>query len=128
MVMLVYDVTNEQSFQKLGAWLDLVRKRCPDKVLPGVVVANKIDLEERARVGAADGDEFARANTLEFFQVSAARNTHGACPSPPPASSGAGASRADTWADSETYGDQWMHPFSSSLRCLHGLMRKSSTA
>ena len=27
-----------------------VRKRCPEKVLPGVVVANKIDLEERSRV------------------------------------------------------------------------------
>ncbi|KAJ1490938.1 P-loop containing nucleoside triphosphate hydrolase protein [Baffinella frigidus] len=43
MVMLVYDVTNEQSFQNLGTWLDLVRKRCPEKMLPGVVVANKIE-------------------------------------------------------------------------------------
>ena len=48
--MLVYDVTNPDSFQHLGGWLDLVRKKCPEKVLPGVVVANKIDLEERQRV------------------------------------------------------------------------------
>jgi GTPase SAR1 family protein len=42
----VYDVTSPDSFQHLGGWLDLVRKKCPEKVLPGVVVANKIDLEE----------------------------------------------------------------------------------
>ena len=48
--MLVYDVTSPDSFQHLGGWLDLVRKKCPEKVLPGVVVANKIDLEERQRV------------------------------------------------------------------------------
>ena len=34
--------------------------------------------EVTLQVGAADGDEFARANTLEFFQVSAQRNTNGA--------------------------------------------------
>ena len=74
MVMLVYDVTNPDSFQHLGPWLDLVRKKCPEKMLPGVVVANKIDLEERQRVYIPEGQEFAKANNLEFVQVSAQRN------------------------------------------------------
>jgi len=74
MVMLVYDVTNPDSFQHLGPWLDLVRKKCPEKILPGVVVANKIDLEERQRVDIPDGQEFAKSNNLEFCQVSAQRN------------------------------------------------------
>jgi len=52
-----------------------VRKKCPEKALPGAVVANKVDLEERARVHSAEGSEFARANNLNFFQVSAYRNT-----------------------------------------------------
>jgi GTPase SAR1 family protein len=75
MVMLVYDVTNSQSFQNLGLWLDLVRKNCPEKMLPGVVVANKIDLEDRLRVDLSEGQEFAKGNNLEFVQVSAQRNT-----------------------------------------------------
>jgi len=76
MVMLVYDVTNPDSFQSLGPWLDLVRKKCPEKMLPGVVVANKIDLEERQRVYIPEGQEFAKSNNLEFVQVSAQRNVN----------------------------------------------------
>jgi len=67
MVMLVYDATNAESFQNLVTWLDMLRKRNPDRVLPGVsvapnpkpqtlhlkpytrLVANKIDLGERVR-------------------------------------------------------------------------------
>jgi len=37
-VIFVYDVTKPESFQNLGEWLDLVRKKCPEKVLPGVYV------------------------------------------------------------------------------------------
>ena len=74
MVMLVYDVTNPESFQNLGHWLALVRQKCPEKVLPGVVVANKIDLEERQRVYIPEGQDFAKHNNLEFVQVSAHRN------------------------------------------------------
>ena len=43
--MLVYDVTKPETFENLGPWLELVRRKCPEKALPGVVVANKIDLE-----------------------------------------------------------------------------------
>jgi intraflagellar transport protein 27 len=75
MVMLVYDVSNQDSFSNLGPWLDLLRKKCPEKVLPGVLVANKIDLEDRIRVQADEGSEFARAHNLKFVQVSAHKNT-----------------------------------------------------
>ena len=74
MVMLVYDVSNADSFNNLGTWLDLLRKTCPEKVLPGVLIANKIDLEDRFRVHTSEGSEFARTHNLEFVQVSAARN------------------------------------------------------
>ena len=74
MVMLVYDVTKPETFENLGPWLELVRRKCPEKALPGVVVANKIDCEERQRVFIPEGQEFAKSNHLEFVQVSAARN------------------------------------------------------
>lgn len=76
MVMLVYDVSNQDSFTNLGPWLDLLRKKCPEKVLPGVLVANKIDLEERIRVQTDEGSEFARSHNLNFVQVSAHKNTN----------------------------------------------------
>mmetsp|Transcript_11332 Transcript_11332/g.25765 ORF Transcript_11332/g.25765 Transcript_11332/m.25765 type:complete len:90 (-) Transcript_11332:320-589(-) len=37
------------------------------------VVANKVDLEDRAKVHTTEGAEFARNNSLEFCQVSAYR-------------------------------------------------------
>ncbi|EKX44929.1 hypothetical protein GUITHDRAFT_175448 [Guillardia theta CCMP2712] len=73
-VIFVYDVTKPESFQNLGEWLDLVRKKCPEKVLPGVVVANKVDLEDRVKVHTTEGAEFARNNSLEFCQISAFRD------------------------------------------------------
>ena len=76
MVMLVYDVSNQDSFNNLGSWLDLLRKKCPEKVLPGVLIANKIDLEDRIRVHTAEGSEFARQHHLEFMPVSAQKNTN----------------------------------------------------
>ncbi len=76
MVMLVYDVSNQDSFANLGPWLDLLRKKCPEKVLPGVLIANKIDLEDRVRVHTAEGSDFARLHNLEFVQVSAQKNTN----------------------------------------------------
>ena len=38
--------------------------------MTGVVVANKIDLENRAQVGPADGQAFASSIGFEFFEVS----------------------------------------------------------
>mmetsp|Transcript_25012 Transcript_25012/g.41194 ORF Transcript_25012/g.41194 Transcript_25012/m.41194 type:complete len:183 (-) Transcript_25012:154-702(-) len=67
--MLVYDVSNADSFKNLPTWLSAVRKVRPD--LPGVLVANKVDLEDRTVVSVAQGEEFARANNLAFFKTSA---------------------------------------------------------
>ena len=36
MMMLVYDATNVDSFENLNNWIDMIRKRNPDRVLPGV--------------------------------------------------------------------------------------------
>ncbi len=40
-----------------------------------MVVANKIDLENRTVVGAQDGQAFAQSIGFEFFQVSASKGT-----------------------------------------------------
>jgi len=76
MIMLVYDATNVESFNNVVTWLEMVRKTSPDKPLPGVLVANKIDLSERVRVHTSEANEFARRNDLEFFQLSAHTNSN----------------------------------------------------
>lgn len=68
--MLVYDVTNPDTFHLLRQWYEGVRQQNGGKQLTGVVVANKIDLENRAQVGPQDGHAFAESIGFDFFEVS----------------------------------------------------------
>jgi Ras-related protein Rab-28 len=44
-VVFVYDITNQQSFQDLDDWYELVVKGCKDKEMPLMcLVGNKVDL------------------------------------------------------------------------------------
>ena len=68
--MLVYDVTNPDTFHLLRQWHDGVKNQNQGRELSGVVVANKIDLENRAQVGPGDGQQFADSIGFEFCEVS----------------------------------------------------------
>ncbi|TNV78448.1 hypothetical protein FGO68_gene527 [Halteria grandinella] len=70
LIMLVYDVTNPDTFHLLRQWLEGIRQQNQGRALTGVVVANKIDLENRVAVGPADGAAFAKSIGFEFFEVS----------------------------------------------------------
>ena len=70
LVMLVYDVTNPDTFQLLRQWYEGVRQQNNGAHLQGVVIANKTDLENRAQVGPQDGAAFAESIGFEFFEVS----------------------------------------------------------
>jgi len=74
MVMVVYDVTNPDTFHLLRQWLDSIKQQNGGKSLPGVVIANKIDLENRIAVTPHDGQAFAQSIGFEFIEVSAQRN------------------------------------------------------
>lgn len=71
MVMVVYDVTNETSFNSCAKWLERVRSQKPDVAMPGVLVANKMDLDQRRVISTKVGREFAESNGLEYFECSA---------------------------------------------------------
>lgn len=70
MIMLVYDVTNPDTFHLLRQWLEGIKQQNQGRQLSGVVVANKIDLENRVAVGPQDGMAFAKSIGFEFFEVS----------------------------------------------------------
>ena len=70
LVLLVYDVTNPDTFHLLRQWYEGIKQQNNGKQLTGVVVANKIDLENRTQVGPQDGAAFADSIGFEFFEVS----------------------------------------------------------
>ncbi|XP_059302464.1 ras-related protein Rab-2-A-like [Lycium ferocissimum] len=69
--LLVYDVTQRDTFKKLSSWLDDIRKEGGER-LTVTVVANKCDVEGDIRVvSEEEGKEFARVNGCSFKEVSA---------------------------------------------------------
>ncbi len=78
-VMCVYDVSSRESFSSVQKWLQGVRSVRAGNMgqIPGVLVANKVDLREgginaRSQVDSNEGLHLAQACGLEYFEVSAA--------------------------------------------------------
>ena len=73
--LVVYDVTNKDSFDSVKAWIDDCRAQCPKTILM-VLVGNKTDLDSERAVSTEEGEEFAKANNMQFFETSAKNGTN----------------------------------------------------
>ncbi|KAG5490548.1 hypothetical protein JKF63_00668 [Porcisia hertigi] len=71
--ILVYDVSNKITFESCRKWVAKARGAKKDMI--GFLVANKMDLAEKAEVTDNQAEVFARANQLTFFKCSALRGT-----------------------------------------------------
>ena len=62
-MILIYDITNQQSFQDLEDWFNLVKKAFEGKELPMMILmANKIDLAHMQAVKSDQHEAFSKAN------------------------------------------------------------------
>ena len=68
--MVVYDITNKESFEHVQNWIEDVRNQSPKTVLI-ILIGNKIDLEDQRVVSYDEGNEFAMKNGLIFGETSA---------------------------------------------------------
>ena len=68
--MVVYDITNRDSFEHVQNWIEDVRNQSPKTVLI-ILVGNKIDLEDQRVVTYDEGNEFAMKNSIIFGETSA---------------------------------------------------------
>ena len=67
----VYDLANKLTFEGLTKWLD--KARSGNRNMPGVIVANKLDLKDKAEVADHQGEQLARKYSAQFMQASAMR-------------------------------------------------------
>ena len=67
-VILVYDVTNEDSFTAIKDWIEIIKNNENKAII--ALVAQKCDLKERV-VSEEKGKELANELGVEFFEVSA---------------------------------------------------------
>ena len=68
--LLVFDVTNRESFEHLQGWLDDARANCNTPITV-MLVGNKCDLESKRQVSKEEASAFAREMDLVYIETSA---------------------------------------------------------
>ena len=74
-IMLVYDITDMESFQNLNTWLIEIEKNASKNVYK-ILVGNKCDMENERKVTVEQGKDFATQYGMKFFETSAKESTN----------------------------------------------------
>lgn len=74
-ILLLYDITEKESFKNLGNWLIEIEKNASPEILK-ILIGNKSDLEEQRTVSKKEGEDFANSYALKFMETSAKNNTN----------------------------------------------------
>jgi small GTP-binding protein len=69
-VIIVYDVTNRDSFDRIKYWIESVYAKLSSDVII-ILVGNKIDLESIREITFDEGYELAKKYDIHFFECSA---------------------------------------------------------
>jgi small GTP-binding protein len=67
--VLVFDLTNRNSFNSLDYWLKQIRRNAGD--IPIILAGNKIDLSQHRKVQSEDAEAFAQRHDLLYIETSA---------------------------------------------------------
>jgi len=70
-IILVYDVTKEETFDSIKGWLEEANTFTTKDNIVKVLVGNKIDLQESRQIYRRDGSQFAKEHGMLFFEASA---------------------------------------------------------
>ena len=69
-VLVVYDITERESFENLNSWLIEIEKNANKNVYK-LLIGNKCDLEDKRKVTYQEGKDFAESNGMKFIETSA---------------------------------------------------------
>ena len=69
-ILLIYDVTNRKSYENIKKWITQIKDEASNKVSI-ILVANKIDCEDKRQVTKEEGESLAKSCNLPIFEASA---------------------------------------------------------
>ena len=69
-ILVVYDITDRESFNNRNSWLIEIEKSANKNVYK-ILIGNKCDLEEKRAVTYQEGKDFADSNGMKFIETSA---------------------------------------------------------
>ncbi|XP_065176193.1 ras-related protein Rab-10-like [Sycon ciliatum] len=74
-IMLVYDVTNQKSFDNINKWLNNIREHASADV-ERMLLGNKCDMEGKRVISKEQGETIAEEYGIRFFETSAKANVN----------------------------------------------------
>ncbi|KAH8273766.1 ras-related protein Rab-10 [Drosophila bipectinata] len=74
-IMLVYDITNEKSFENIVKWLRNIDEHANEDV-EKMILGNKCDMTDKRVVNKERGEAIAREHGIRFMETSAKSNTN----------------------------------------------------
>lgn len=69
-IMLVYDVTNEKSFDNIKNWIRNIEEHATNDV-EKMILGNKCDIQDRRQVSRERGEQLAIEYNIKFMETSA---------------------------------------------------------
>lgn len=72
-IMLVYDITNEKSFENIVKWLRNIDEHANEDV-EKMILGNKCDMQDKRVVTKDRGEAIAREHGIRFMETSAKAN------------------------------------------------------
>ena len=73
--VLVYDITNRESFKNINFWMDNLKINAPENA-KSILVGNKCDLVNERTVSFEEGENKAKELNIKFFESSAKDSTN----------------------------------------------------
>ena len=70
-ILLVYDVTAIESFEKIQFWVDTIKGEIDIATVNINLAANKVDKKEQRKITKVQGEELAKKLGVDYFEVSA---------------------------------------------------------
>ena len=74
-LLVVYDITDRESFEKINFWMENIKKNAPENVKL-ILVGNKCDLANERKVSYEEGENYAKKFNIKFFESSAKDGTN----------------------------------------------------
>ena len=71
--LLVYDITNKNSFEECKYYSEKMREKCK-KGINTILLGNKTDLEHKRQIPSEEGANFASKNNYLFLETSCLKN------------------------------------------------------
>ena len=70
-ILLIYDITNKESFDNIDNWAEQIKEKTED-LIPMILIGNKKDLEEKRCISKEKGEECAKniCGGIKFYETS----------------------------------------------------------